>query len=350
MCLQISDVDSINENHQQQQCMTHNNQNKQMAVNNNNNGNQQLSLSRSSSAPCETEVPLKTILAEQQQQQGESSLKANSSLLSRDSFITARRHQNVCKLKGLIIPEAITDGLDECDSISTPDDRIEIDLPTIISEEILKIEELDRNKSLKMNQMNKSPSENIQPIEIIPLKPANVGVPKYSPMFKRRVFSLPVNNYLTNEKMEQNIDSRAVKIGPNIPPKPRLNNKTMKPVKMNCPPPLPPKQKERSDLSDSFPVQNIESEHENKNEQNRDEPKQKNMNEFVIYQKQHSMRAIIFHLNDLNLNDEKEYLQHLGFTIKGGFDSDSDNVTVSFWFVEKNDFHLVWNFVFIISS
>nr|XP_027204365.1 putative uncharacterized protein DDB_G0282133 [Dermatophagoides pteronyssinus] len=310
----IEKISQVTTENQQQQCT---NQNKQMAVNNN--GNQLLSLSRSSSAPCETEViaPMKTILSEKQA----NSSSGENSLLSRDSFITVRRHQNVCKLKGLIIPDTINDGQNECDSISTVDDRIEIDLPTIISEEILKIEDLNKNNSLKVNQINQQTSKNNQPIEIIPLKPANVTVPKYSPMFKRRVFSLPVNDYLNGEKLEQNINSETVK-GPNIPPKPRLS-KTMKPVRMNCPPPFPPKPKE----SDQDLIVKNDSEHENKNNV-RDEPKQKIMNEFVIYQKQHSMRAIIFQLNDLNLNDEKEYLSHLGFTIKGGFDSDSDNVTV----------------------
>ncbi|OTF79205.1 hypothetical protein BLA29_013364, partial [Euroglyphus maynei] len=143
-------------------------------------------------------------------------------------------------------------------------------------------------------------------------------------MFKRRVLSLPVNDYLTGEKPKQNVDTgtTTVKV-----PKPRLS-KTLKPVRMNCPPPIPPKRKENG--IDLIVVRN-DSENENKNYIRSDEPKQKIiMNEFVINQKQHSMRAIIFHLNDLNLNNESEYLSLLGFTIKGGFDSDSDNVTVSF--------------------
>lgn len=174
-------------------------------------------------------------------------LKKTNPFSLRDEFITARRHQNMCKLKGLIIPESIGGSGDE--SNDTKDVKPEIDLPTIISEDTLKIKELV-NVEEQQNDNSLSSGEQSEPIEVIPLKPAQINVQKYSPTFKRRPFSLPTNPKIFNSSisLDQGMIDKA-KTPPVPPPKPRMsllksNNSSNGNKPAEQVPPIPPKRKQ----------------------------------------------------------------------------------------------------------
>ncbi|KAI2797737.1 PDZ domain [Blomia tropicalis] len=218
---------------------------------------------------------------------------SNTSFAIRDSMINARRYQNTCKLKGLVIPELANQQIDvnkqrmETEITNGLNTKSENKLPTIISEETLKVKnskDFENNRFDIIRNGNEFNEINIadhidettttaKPMEIIALKaPTTAPIPKYSPMFKRRPFSLPIN--------------------------PEINYgspKTIDPIqKLDRPPPI------------SSSVQ-----------QECTTP-----NEFVIHQKQYSMRAIVFEL--LETND----CSHLGIELTGGLDSLCKEVTV----------------------
>lgn len=310
-----------------------------------------MSLSRSASAPCETgceisfqqkSIPIEKNLPLTPPESPPDTLKnemndykQSNLFMLRDSFMTVRRQQNISKLKGLIIPEIINDDKDdesECTESNVTTKKIE--LPTIISEDILKIQNRETTDSNGQKTLNERPNEYIEPIEMIPLKPANGTVPKYSPMFKRRTFSMPNTDvYANNLSPKQMLNGEHGEKPIEVPPKPKLGKNYR--AKMSVPPPLPPKRMELNlniieNSTKTVPNEPTTS-NESFNEINKTELNRKLMNDFVIAPKQHKMLAIIYHLSDLNLCSEKDYLQHLGITIKGGFgtDNDNDSVTVS---------------------
>lgn len=333
-------------------------QNKQIQLNNGTNPIT-MSLSRSSSAPCETgceisfqqksisiekNLPLTPPESPPEPLKNEiNDYKQSNLFMIRDSFMTVRRQQNISKLKGLIIPEIINDDKDDLECTGSDILTQKIELPTIISEDILKIQNRETTDSNSQKTLNEKPNEYIEPIEMIPLKPANGAVPKYSPMFKRRTFSMPNTDvYINNTSPKQMSNGEHGEKPIEVPPKPKLGKNFR--AKMSVPPPLPPKRMELNLNIIENPtksVHNVTNEAtipnglaQNDlllNEITKMESNRKLMNDFVFAPKQHKMLAIIYHLNDLNLCSEKDYLQHLGITIKGGFgtDNDNDNVTVS---------------------
>lgn len=255
-------------------------------------------------------------------------MKKSSHFSLQDEFITARRQQNLCKLKGLIIPESVDDNDDQVDkkeeAILTP----EIDLPAIISEDMVRIDNLP---GLAVESSHE-PSE---PIETIPLKPAQINVQKYSPTFKRRPF-------LTAISLDESKSSPPIP-----PPKPRmsLRKSNLDQVQdFEKVPPLPPKRRINSNVvieekvaqvipPVEVPPTKAEAINENAIVVDLDAPLDKCFessrsnyisNDFVIYQKQYSMRAIVYELSRAE-SDQSD----IGIRLTGGLDSLNKEVTVS---------------------
>lgn len=115
--------------------------------------------------------------------------KTGSIFSYHDSLMTARRQNSISKLKGLIIPEVPNNNNNNGDVAHSapivPNIKPEIALTSLIKSEAKDNEAVD----VVHDEPNKA-----KPIEIIPLPPPTIlAVPKYSPMFQRRPFTLPSN-------------------------------------------------------------------------------------------------------------------------------------------------------------
>ena len=325
---------------------------------------------------------------------------SNTSFAIRDSMINARRYQNTCKLKGLVIPELANQPIDvnkqrmETEITNGLNTKSENELPTIISEETLKVKnskDFENNRYDIIRNGNEFNEINIadhidgttttaKPMEIIALKaPTTAPIPKYSPMFKRRPFSLPINPEI-NYGPPKTIDpiQKLDRPPPIVPPKPKVTfqqptiaqisiesneakqESIVQEVKTDAqtsssPSPSPPSPSSSSSplpslslkTNDDDDVNDDQQQSQTKEEQIEEKTKQLPIeekgeqsneqwiksssvqqecttpNEFVIHQKQYSMRAIVFEL--LETND----CSHLGIELTGGLDSLCKEVTVS---------------------
>lgn len=364
----------------------------------------------------------------------------------RDSAITARRFANTCKLKGLVIPQSIipvheeSSGGEEAKP-ATVSDRLQllsmnvteaIDLPTIISKETLElkvksskaVEEVEEFAASRNGVVNQLPprsgeGEANAPIEFVSLKQqaGDSSVPKYSPMFKRRPLSLPlqpeINYGLPKITPATAATTAAIKtveppnilpppppalppsVGhklppPAVPPKPKVSPFKLEDISpiskvgIEVPPELEPvvspkmeDTKEEEVVEESVaPITTVndESPHVTKSSPppqirpqtpptveevieevkpssevdcNDQEPtvlpspspspsplsqtpttEAPATNEFVIHQRQYSMRAIVFDLNELSGLP-------LGISLTGGLDALSKEVTVSYSYFDK---------------
>lgn len=293
----------------------------------------------------------------------------------RDSTITARRFQNTCKLKGLVIPESIISPRED----QLPDGPLfsaelqpKIELPTIISEETFKVKNSKEfiTDKLQAGAFNSDPASEA-PIEIVAIK----DVAKYSPMFKRRPLSLPVNPEIhysppkgpSIEQPASFVVPNKLSIPPDVPPKPKVTQNQvdishgespiLEIVPKKIPPPVPPRSTEvkleatpkkdlpliettESPVAEEKSLMRPEEEEELCKAVDTVNPSTPVTNEFFIHQKQYIMRAIVFELSESD--DEAS----LGITLTGGLDSINKEVTVSSE-THRSLPHLLTTFVYL---